>query len=274
MRVFWKKTGLISIVLAALAIVGYAQTVKPHARSTNLQGASQGYLGAGVMVLDDSDVRAFKLKDNAGVKVTSITQGTAAATAGLHVNDVILEIDGQKVTSDAEFADSIIGKAPGTKINLTIWRLGAKQSIAATLGTRPFGLPLQEMPAGAMPLAPVMPQDLAGIAAAMSAVVAPKIGFYSAEIMPQLAEHFGVMGGVLIESVEARTPADKAGLKAGDIVTKVNGTPISNEREIAIVVRQSGRKQVTFTVVRDKKEITLSIELAISVDPFLRQSVN
>ena len=190
------------------------------------------------------------------------------------MNDVILEIDGQKVTSDDEFAGSILGKAPGTKINLTIWRLGAKQNIVATLGTRPLGLPLQEVPAGSMAFPPALPQDLAGMAAAMGAVIAPKLGFYSAEIMPQLAEHFGVMGGVLIESVEAHTPADKAGLKAGDIVTKVNGTPISSEREIAIVVRQSGKKQVIFTVVRDRKEITLSIELSMSLDPFFRQLVN
>lgn len=274
MSLFWKKSGLICIVMAALAIAAYAQTTKPRAHSTNLQGGHEGYLGAGVMVLDESDVKAFRLKDNAGVKVTSVKPETAAATAGLHVNDVILEIDGQKVTSDEEFADSILGKAPGTKINLTVWRNSAKQNIVATLGTRPLGLPLQEVPPGAMPVPPVTPQDLAGIAAAMGAVVAPRLGFYSAEIMPQLAEHWGVMGGVLVESVEPRTPADKAGLKAGDIVTKVNGTPIANEREIAIVVRQSGKKQVTFTVIRDKKELTLSIELSWNYEGSERQPVN
>ena len=77
---FWKKTGLISIVLAALAIAGYAQTSRPRAHSTNLQGGSQGYLGAGVMVLDDSDVKALRLKDNTGVKVTRVTRGTAQRT--------------------------------------------------------------------------------------------------------------------------------------------------------------------------------------------------
>ena len=274
MSLFCKKTGLISIVLAAFAIAGYAQTQKPRAHSTNLQGASQGYLGAGVREVQPEDVRSLHLKDDAGLLVSRVDLNTAAATAGLHVNDVILEIDGQKATSAEEFQNSIIGKAPGSKINLTVSRMGTKQNIVATLGTRPFGLPLQEVPAGPVPGAPVSPQDLAGMAAAMGAVVAPKIGFYSAELMPQLAEYFGVMGGVLVESVQARTPADKAGLKAGDIVTKVNGTPISNEREIAIVIRQSGRKQITFTVMRDKKEITLSIELSMSIDPFFRQPVN
>jgi serine protease Do len=270
----WKKTGLISIVLAALAIAGYAQSTKPRGHSTNLQGASQGYLGAGVQVVDDSDVKTLKLKDNIGVKVTSVTPGTAAAAAGLHTDDVILEIDGQKATDAQDFQDSIIGKAPGSKINLTIWRMGVKLNIVATLGTRPFGLPLQEVPVGSMPMPPVLPQDLAGMAAAMGSVVAPRLGFDFVEVMPQLADFFGVMGGVLVENVSPRSAAGKAGLKAGDIVTKVNGTPVADPRDVVAIIRQSGKKQVTLTVMRNKKEVTLSMELSMSLDPFFRQPVN
>jgi serine protease Do len=226
------------------------------------------------MAVDDSDVKALKLKDNIGVKVTSVTPGTAAATAGLRKDDVILEIDGQKATDAGDFQDSIIGKTPGAKINLTIWRMGAKQNIVATLGTRPFGLPLQEVPAGAMPLGSMSLQDLAGMASAMGSVVAPRLGFDFVEVMPQLADFFGVMGGVLVENVSARSAAGKAGLKAGDIVTKVNGTPVADPRDVVAIIRQSGKKQVSLTVMRNRKEITLSMELSMSFDPFFHQLVN
>jgi serine protease Do len=256
----WEKAGLACIVLAALSIVGYAQTTKPRAHSANLQGTSSGYLGVAVGELTAERMKALSLKDNEGVLVTMVTGGEAAARAGIHINDVILEINGQKVASDAEFANSIIGKTPGTKINLTIWRSGTRQNMVATLGLRPPDLPLTT--SGAIPIGPMSPGDMAAMAAAMGAVDAPRVGFDGVELMPQLAEFFGVMGGVLVESVSARTPAEKAGLKAGDIVTKVNGMPVSNSREIAIVVRQANKKIVVFTVIRNKKEVTLNIELA------------
>ena len=97
---------------------------------------------------------------------------------------------------------------------------------------------------------------------AQNAVDAPKAGFDCVDLMPQLADFFGVQAGVLVESVTSRSPAERAGLKAGDIVTKVNGIPVANSREISFVIRQANKKLIAFTVVRNKKEVTLNIELA------------
>jgi S1-C subfamily serine protease len=92
---------------------------------------------------------------------------------------------------------------------------------------------------------------------------APRVGFEGEELNPQLAEFFGVKEGVLVRGVTPKTPAERAGLKAGDVVVKVNGTPVTNPREISgLVLRSSGKKAVVFTVVRNKKEITLNVEVA------------
>jgi len=263
MGIVWKKTGLLCIVLAALAMVAYGQTNgRQRAHSTNLQGASSGYLGVGVQDLDAEKVKALNLKDNSGVVVTSVTEGEPGAKAGIHVNDVIVEMNGQKMTSQEQVLDAIIGKSPGAKINLTILRNGTRQDVVATLGTRPPDLPLTAFPAGVIPIGPMSPDALAGMAAAMGAVDAPRAGFDCVDLMPQLAEFFGVQEGVLVESVTLRSPAERAGLKAGDIVTKVNGIPVANSREISFVIRQANKKLIAFTVVRNKKEVTLNIELA------------
>ena len=90
---------------------------------------------------------------------------------------------------------------------------------------------------------------------------APRIGFEGESVTPQLAEFFGVKEGVLVRTVTEKTPASKAGLKAGDVIFKINGTPVSNTREISGMVGAS-RKNVTFTVMRNHKEVTLNVEVA------------
>ena len=77
------------------------------------------------------------------------------------------------------------------------------------------------------------------------------VSFVGGELNPQLAEFFGVKDGVLVRSVNPMTPASKAGLKAGDVVIKVNGTPVMSPREITGLVRSSRKKAFTFTVVRN-----------------------
>lgn len=262
---FWKKTGLICIVLAALAIVAYAQTTgqQQRAHSANLQMPSS-YLGIDFRELNAERAKALNLKEVAGLEVTRVVENSPAAGAGLHVDDVILEIGGQKVDGEDQFRASIGGKTPGTKIVLTVARNGVKQSIAATLEPRPVSLFMggqQGVLIPAIPMAPMSPEDLQ----AMIAGDAPKVGFEGEALTPQLAGYFGVREGegVLVRTVVERTPADKAGLKAGDVVTKVNGMPVASPREISGIVRQS-KKTVIFTVVRNKKEITLNVEIACS----------
>jgi len=255
----------------ALAIVGYGQTTKQRANSANLQ-VSSGYLGVGVQGLTDERAKALNLKDNSGVEVKTVTEDAPAARAGIHMSDVILEINGQKVDSSEQFTESIVGKAPGTKISLTVARNGVKQTMAATLGVRPPDLPMNAAPQNGMiptPFGPMAPGDLQ----AMITGEAPRIGFLGEGLGSQLAEFFGVQEGVLVQTVYEKTPAERAGLKAGDVVTKVNGMPVASPREISGIVRQA-KKTVVFTVVRNKKEITLSLEIALAHSPFESDSVN
>ena len=257
---FWKKTGLVSIILAALAIVGYAQTQKP--RSTNLQGGASGYLGVGLWAVQDltpDNMKSLGLKDRAGVLVTSVNEGQPGAKAGIHQYDVILEFDGQKIDSSEQLLNSIVGKAPGTKVNLTISRNGTKLTFAPILGTRPSDLPVMR----GMAEPGARPADIAQLmAAAVGALPAPQVGFQGLDLEAQLAEFFGVREGVLVTQVYEKTPAERAGLKAGDVVVKVNNMPVANSREISGIVRQAGKKPISFTVVRNKREVTLNLELA------------
>lgn len=244
------------VLLCLMAGSAFAQT----ARSTRfIQSTQQGYLGVGSADLTDERVKALNLKDHQGVEITIVGENTPAAKAGIKEHDVVLEVNGRPVENNLLFQALIRGTAPGTKINLTVWRNGARQTLTATLDERqPFifgpAFPVGPVP----PMPPVPPFGVAGSPGIPSD--SPIIGFWGEELGPQLAEYFGVKQGVLVQSVNANTPASRAGLKAGDVVTKVNGTPVTSPREISFLVRE--KKTVSFTVVRNKKEMTLSIELA------------
>jgi serine protease Do len=82
----------------------------------------------------------------------------------------------------------------------------------------------------------------------------------SEQVDGQLAEFFGVREGVLVRSVVAKSPAEQAGLKAGDVIIKADGTAVRSPREItAMLRRQRDKKKLSLTVVRSHKELTLEL---------------
>jgi serine protease Do len=253
-----------------LAGTAFAQTSgqqRAHSTTTLQRIATRGYLGVGVEELRDDRVKALKLKDDQGVEVKRIDENSPAARAGLKENDVILEVSGKGVEGNKQFRSLIGDTPPGTKISLTIWRNGAKQTVSATLDSRPvnvFELGPPDFPDGALPPMPPMPSMPSNRGNPFPAIPAnsPMVGFLGEELNGQLAEYFGVKEGVLVRSVNPKTPAERAGLKVGDVVVKVNGTPVTTPREITGLVLSSRRKAISFTVVRNKKEISLNVEIA------------
>jgi len=258
---------LVTVLFLLAGIAAVPAFSQQRAQSATLRGiASRGYLGVGVVELTDDRVKALKLKDDQGLEVKLVDQNSPAAKAGLRENDVILEVNGKSVEDNAQFQNTIGETSPGTKVSLTIWRNGAKQTLSATLDVRPDGFFVlgPNFPGGALPPAPPMPPVPFNGGNAFPTIPgeSPIVGFEGEALNAQLAEFFGVKEGVLVRSVNAQTPAARAGLKAGDVVVKVNGTPVTTPREITGLVRSSRKKAISFTVVRNRKEISLNVEIA------------
>jgi serine protease Do len=245
-----------------MAVPGLAQT---SAHSATLRGIeNRGYLGVGVEELTDDRVKALNLKDDQGLEVKHIDENSPAAKAGLRENDVLLEVNAKGIEGIEQFQTLIGEMSPGTKVNLTIWRNGAKQTLSATLDARRVNLFLfggPDFPNAPMPPMPAIPFN-GGNPFPTIPGNSPIVGFEGEALNPQLAAFFGVKDGVLVRSVNAKTPADRAGLKAGDVVVKVNGTPVTTPREITGLVRASRKKEISFTVIRNKREISLNVEVA------------
>jgi len=89
-----------------------------------------------------------------------------------------------------------------------------------------------------------------------------RLGVGIEELTPQLADYFGTKDGVLVTSVEPDTPAAKAGLKAGDVITSVNGKAVSDGGELIEAVQSADDgAEVTVGYVRDKKAATAKATL-------------
>jgi C-terminal processing protease CtpA/Prc len=88
-----------------------------------------------------------------------------------------------------------------------------------------------------------------------------RIGITTQELTGQLADYFGVSerGGLLVTSVTENSPAAKAGLKAGDVVTEVDGTRLRNAGELSRALNRKDEGEVTLTITRDRKTRTIKV---------------
>jgi len=272
--------GLGTVYLAA-SMAAFGQTPRAHS-ANSVQAVETPYLGVGGQDITSDRAKALKLKEERGVEVTSVEPDGAAAKAGLNVGDVIMEYHGQKVEG-WEHLRRLVRETPiHREVKIAVWRNGAAQVMTATVGARKEsedGLgdgnmmgpwtpippsPLTPMPVmppvAAMPSMPPMPPfDLPQFRTLMGTsslgIIGEGLGQES-----QLAEFFGVKEGVLVRSVNKDSAAEKAGMKAGDVIVKVEDTAISAPQQISGALRAAKNKNaVTVTVIRNKKEMSLTV---------------
>jgi serine protease Do len=116
--------------------------------------------------------------------------------------------------------------------------------------------PMPEMPA--VPEMPPMPE----LPRIYGATRTGLLGIECESLGSQLAAFFGVKEGVLVRSVGKDSAAEKAGMRAGDVIVKVDGEAVTQTHEISSLVRAArGKHTFPVVVVRDKKEVTLSATL-------------
>ena len=129
---------------AAKRPLGVAALLVPCLVAIALTGtavaAGHGFLGIMLQDLTPSMAKALQMGDGTGVIVNSVTDDSPAAKAGMVDGDVIVELNGAKVTDTAGFTSSVRALAPGDKAVLMVQRDGKKKTLTAELGERPTDL--------------------------------------------------------------------------------------------------------------------------------------
>jgi membrane-associated protease RseP (regulator of RpoE activity) len=232
----------------------------------------RSYLGVHIDQVTPQTVSALKLPDASGALITYVDQDGPAGRAGLKNNDVVVGFNGSKVQSPDQLQEMIHATAAGKTVNLALVRDGQKKNINVTLGAWPTAVAHTQGFA-----APLPPVAFSGPAMASPAIpdieipsfvaLASRHGLVVESLCPQLSDYFGVPKGqgVLVRSVEKGSPAEAAGLKAGDVIVKVNNEPVHDMADWRRAMRgRAGR--IPIAVVREKHEQTVVMSVASSGD--------
>jgi membrane-associated protease RseP (regulator of RpoE activity) len=230
------------------------------------------YLGVDVNDVDSDRVAALKLKEETGVEVLGVDQDAPAGKAGIQEHDVILAVNGNKIESEEELRRVIRETPPGRTVDILISRNGQQMTLKPTLAARNemasvWVAPRVEVPAIHVEphIAPMPPMTFAEPPDVPDVRVyynLRSIGAYVENLTPQLRDFFGVKkdAGILIRSVERGSPAETAGLKAGDVIIRVGQDPVNDSGDWRRAMRnQSG--DVTVGIVREKREQNVTVKL-------------
>lgn len=222
--------------------------------------ANTGYIGIGVANLSEEDARQLNVDQGQAVVVTWVGNDCPAAKAGLQPGDVLLRFNNDRIQS-AEQLGQLVRETPvGRKVRLVISREGKTQTVNVLVGShRPHPkVMLDDEPSTPAPSIRIMPPDWPDPALSWHSAV---LGVECEGIRSQLAEYFGVKQGVLVRYVAENSAAEKAGLKAGDVLTKVGDTAVTTPREVSLALRaeQNTGKQVRVRLMRDRKEISINV---------------
>ena len=259
------------IVLAALLVAGSAAFAQPdppapprppHVR-VSVQSPASSFLGVGVTDIDAERTKALNLKEEHGVEVTSVDADSPAAKAGVKVSDVVLEYNGQRVEGIDQFLRLVRETPVGRQVKLLISRNGATQTLTATTGSRSVKDFIWSGDGFRFNMPPMPPIRIPDMPRTLMMWQSRTLGVESEPLSgSQLGDYFGAKDGVLIRSVIKGSAAEKAGLKAGDVITKIGSQKVSSPKEISNALHSlSSTKAIPVTIVRERKETTVSVTI-------------
>jgi serine protease Do len=236
----------------------------PAAFSFVFEGGS--FLGVYTEDINQENMSRYGLqREPRGVGITKVVEGSPAERAGLRERDVILRFDNETVGSVRKLNRLISEAAPEHAVRLTIMRGGDEKDLTVTLGKRDgfntaFGSPGQRW------------EDLDKLRDFklddknqnnFSFVFGNnrRIGVTTTQLTKQLADYFGVAGGkgLLITSVREDSPAARAGLRAGDVITEADGHQVGTVADLMRSLNRQEDGEMKLTITREKSQRTIRL---------------
>jgi len=204
----------------------------------------RGWLGVGIQDLTEDLAKEFGLAEIKGALVSDVSPDGPAAKAGLERGDVITSFNNVSVKDSTHLRSLVTESEPGTTVSLTILRDKRHRDIKLTLSEQP-------KEAGQFPGKSSVPGR--GDHALTGVAVEP----LEREDLRQL----NIEGGVAVSGVEPESPADRAGLREGDVIREINRKLVRSVEEFERLVRGLSSKQgVLMLIMRGKATLFLSIK--------------
>jgi serine protease Do len=236
-----------------------------------------GHIGVSIRDVDKADVEREKLSGAWGAVIEEVRSGSPAEKAGLKAGDVVIEYDGDRVRSARQLTRLVSETPEGRTVKTAVMRAGKRMDVDITpesgsafqfsdrLG-RDFESLGRDLRLKVQPeierlrdlyVEPPIAFEFSG------RITAGRLGVSAQDLTPQLADYFGVKEGVLVSAVTADSVAGKAGLKAGDVITAIDGTTVGKVADVRRrVERLDDGEDFTIAVTRDRNALTLNGKMA------------
>lgn len=259
--------------------------------------AGGSFLGVHAEDISKENMSRYGMREVRGVGITQVLKDSPAEKAGLKKDDVILRFENDSVTSVRKLTRLVSEVAPDQTVKLSISRGGGEQEVAVTVGKRnetmgafnhlqgPEGFKDLErfkgleklkgleglkdwdgfkefrgvMPPGAQMWKWEGEPGKDGMVFAFGN--SRRIGVSTTQLSKQLGEYFGVADGkgVLVTSVADDSPAAKAGIRAGDVITAIDGEKVEGAGDLARAINKKKDGDVSLTVIRNKNQKTINV---------------
>jgi serine protease Do len=269
MNTLWSRGGIAAALSTALLLATPASAQDPD-RDRNRFWLGQGAIlegpgsRIGVTARDLDPAEAERLKVTGGVMVERVLPDSPAEKAGLRSADVVVEFDGERVRSLRHFSRLVSETPPERAVKAAALRDGQRTDLTITPTARGVGdmaIDTGRLRDRIGDLAGRIPEFEVGI---RDLSPRSRLGVNVHELTPELAEYFGAKDGVLVASVTPDSPASRAALRAGDVITSVNGRSITSSSDLVRELRAvANAGDVKLGIVRDKKASTV----AAKIDP-------
>ncbi len=272
------------LLLVAMVPIAGAETVSQpgvvggHSAAGRAGGVrAQGYLGIEFHDMTDEQLAKVKPKLGHGVEVLMVDHDGPAGKAGLRPHDILVSMNGQAITSAAALRQMIHDSGAGAGIALALLRDGRAMTVNAQLADRAEVerearekmatasggedvIVVESYRAEQVAPAPAPAGKGQGFLRSMLPT-GPFTGLMVEEMEPQLAGFFGAPQGVglLVQTVEANSPAATAGLRAGDVLERADGVAMKTPADWAKRLRLSKGAPMALVVIRDRHEMTVTL---------------
>jgi membrane-associated protease RseP (regulator of RpoE activity) len=259
---------------------------EPGSRAFSFFVSGGSFLGVYAEDITRENMARYGMREARGVGITQVIQDSPADKAGLKKDDVIVRFDGDNVTSVRKLNRLVAEVAPDQTVKLNISRSGGEQEVAVTIGKRNDAFntmehfkgleglkgldklqgldQLRDLEKSMPPGANVWKWE--GQGPGKDGMIFAfgnhrRIGVSTMQLTGQLAEYFGIGDGkgVLVTSVSDDSPAAKAGLKAGDVITAIDGEKVDGAGDLARGINKKKDGDVTLTVIRNKNQRTVTV---------------
>lgn len=253
------------VVLITPSVLGQVSRERPITRiTTQILGGPE--IGVRLRDVDEADVRRERLPNQSGAVIDQVDSDSPAADAGFRAGDVVVTFDEERIRSARHLARLIEETPEGRSVTAAVIRDGTRVSLSvAPEANNAFGAfaPLRELRDFGSTLPERFDLELNAEPfgfAVPSVRSRARLGVTIIDLTDQLGEYFQASSGVLVTSVDDDTPAARAGLNAGDTITKVGGQAIRSTNDLQRRVAAAS-DEMELTIVRDRREQTIRVPM-------------